>query len=83
MAGIKSNNENYEEQDNEVERPVIRLLRRQSSVEMRVYPQQDVGTDSEEEKSDDIDEESAEDDKNTDVAVGYVHRDSEFLVCAK
>lgn len=81
MAGIKSNNQNYKEQDDEVERPVIRLLRRQSSVEMRMYPQQDVGTDSEDEKSDDIDEDSAEDDDNT-VAVGYVHRER-VLVCTK
>jgi hypothetical protein len=72
MAGARSNILSNKEQDDEVERPVvIRTFRRQSSVEMRMYPQQDIGTDSsEEEKSeDDEDEKSAEDE---DYA-GYVN----------
>lgn len=72
MAGKQSNSQSNKEQDDVVETPVIRTLCRQSSVEMRMYPQQDVGTDSEEEKSDDEDEESAEDDDHA----GYVYIES-------
>jgi hypothetical protein len=68
MAEARSN----KEEDDEVEKPVvIRTFRRQSSVEMRMYPQQDVGTDSEEEKSDDDEDEKSAEDEDYD---GYVNR---------